>query len=223
MSLPEEQGNLERKNESLSVSQLIKYLFSVVFIPNRSLPHLFRDRNRVVYALVALLALGILYTLTVFVGYKNGFGAVMTPALNIPADQYYLWQTFFALPIFFVIYVVSAGAARLVSFSFKGSGSFEDLFSLYSLAMCLPMFITMWIPETLLIVFFPGHRLEPLGGFAVFPVWVDVLRQIIGIIWPLVIIVIGIKESEKLNWLVSGIVALVAFVPAAVLMLVFIR
>jgi hypothetical protein len=85
------------------------------------------------------------------------------------------------------------------------------------------MFITMWIPETLLVVFFPSHRLQPLGGFAVFPVWVDIFRQVIGIIWPLVIIVIGIKESEKLNWMMSAIVMTIALVPMAILAFVFIR
>jgi hypothetical protein len=74
-----------------------------------------------------------------------------------------------------------------------------------------------------LIFFLPQMRLVPLGGFKLFPIWVDISRQLVGILWPLCITVLGIIRSEGLTWVQSTFVTLIAFLPTAVLMMLFIR
>jgi len=81
----------------------------------------------------------------------------------------------------------------------------------------------MWIPESLLLIFFPDQRLTPLGGFKIYTMWFDYIRLLAGIIWPIVIIIRGIIISEKVNWLSSIIITLVASIPLTALMIIFVR
>ena len=85
------------------------------------------------------------------------------------------------------------------------------------------MFITMWVPESILVMFFPGQRLYELGGFKIFPLWFDYARQLIGIVWPLIIIIIGMSIIEKIKWYYSLVITILAFIPTVVLMVLFIR
>ena len=172
---------------------------------------------------VLLLIMGVLYTFTVFVGWRNGFGAVTTPFLNLPAEDYYLYETFFCLPVFFLIAVVFGGVSRLLAMAVGGRGNFESNFTVYVTCSVLPMFLTMWLPETVLMVFFPAARAENLGGFPGLPVWLDAVRQIAGIVWPLAVAVVGIRISEKIGVFRSLFVTLATFLVCAGLMIVFIR
>jgi len=53
--------------------------------------------------------------------------------------------------------------------------------------------------------------------------WFDMLRQVIRIIWPLVLCVAGISISEKIKWYYSIIVTATAAIPMTALMIIFIR
>lgn len=207
----------------MKLSKLLSYLLLPIHKPNEKLQLLIHDQRKVVYGFISLLLIGILYTITVYIGYRNGFGAVVTPFLAIPAEDYYFWEPFFALPVFILIAIVFAGLCRLVALIFNGNGSFENIFSIYCLSITLPMFLTMWLPESTLIIFFASQRATELGGFRIFPIWIDALRQIIGIVWPLIITILGIKLSERMNWGKSILVAIIAFIPTSLLMIIFIR
>jgi hypothetical protein len=119
--------------------------------------------------------------------------------------------------------VVFAGVARLVAADFHGQGSFESAFALYALSLVLPMLVTMWLPESLVMVFFPSQRSTPLGGFRFWPSWVDDLGQLAGVLWPLGITTYGIHLSEKILAAQSILVRLIAFIPAAAVILLLIR
>ena len=80
------------------------------------------------------------------------FGAQVAPFLRIAAERYYFWQCFFQIPLFLLTNVVFAGTARLLAAACGGRGSYEDIFALCCTAMTLPMFLTMWLPETLFIL-----------------------------------------------------------------------
>ncbi len=201
----------------------LSYVGIPVFKPTGNLRRLLSDPYRVGYGALALAILGALYAITTYVGYRNGFGAVNQPFLNIPATDYYLWETWFGTPAFFVVAIVFAGVSRLFALPLCGQGSFENTFAIYCISIVLPMFITMWLPEATLMILLPGLRQSPLGGFAFMPPWLDALRQIVGTVWPLVITWAGIKHSEKLIGLPSVFVTVLAFIPAAILILVFIR
>jgi hypothetical protein len=118
---------------------------------------------------------------------------------------------------------VFAGVARLVAEAFGGSGTFEQLVGVYCLSSVAPMFVTLWVPETTLIVLFPDSRAKPLGGFGKLPTWIDVVRQLVSIGWPLVLVVIGLSLSEGLSTGAAIVSAAAGTVPSVALMLVFIR
>jgi hypothetical protein len=193
------------------------------FRPRLLIPRLLEDRRKLALAVYGLLLIGGLYTIAVYIGFHHGFGAVMTPFLRIPAEQYYLWETFFCIPAYFLVAIIFAGVARLVAAGFHGQGSFENAFVLYSLSLVLPMLITMWLPESLVMIVFPSHRSTALGGFRLWPTWVDALRQLAGVFWPLGITVYGIHISEKTRVAQSILVGLIAFIPASAMILLLIR
>jgi len=144
----------------------------------------------------------------------KGIGAVTEPFIKIPADDYYYWQRFYQIPFFFLTSIVFAGVIRLLSEAVGGKGSFVDIFCIISITQTFPMFITMWIPETTVFLFFPGYEFNPIF---------DIARQVIGIIWPLVLAIIGITISEKIKWYFSILFTLIAAIPMTALMVIFIR
>jgi len=207
----------------MSLKAFATYLLLPFHRPIQAIKSLTKDSHKLSYAALAILLQGGLYTCTVFIGHRNGFGAVTTPFLNIPAEDYYYWETFFTIPVFFLTVLVFAGTARLLAAAWGGRGSFENAFALYGLALVGPTLVTMWLPETILMVFFPDYRLEPLGGFSVFPAWVDAVRQLAGGIWPVIITGLGITHSEKLSRWKSALVTFLAAVPSVTLTLIFVR
>lgn len=85
------------------------------------------------------------------------------------------------------------------------------------------MFLTMWLPET--VLFLLSNYAQEIQSFQNNPMisLIHTARQIVGIVWPLVIIVIGITISEKIKWLPAILVTVVAMLPTAALMVIFIR
>ncbi len=84
-----------------------------------------------------------------------------------------------------------------------GRGTFENNYVINATASILPTLLTMWVPETLLVIYFPHLAATALGGIKIIPVWADVARQAAGIIWPMFIAVIGIKIAENVNTIKS--------------------
>lgn len=207
----------------MTLARLLRYFTAPIHRPVRRLEELLEDPHRVGYASLVILFLGCAYSVTVLIGYSKGFGAITAPWLAIPAEDYYLWEAFFTLPTFFLLMIVLSGVGRLLALMLKGSGSFESNFSVFAVATSLPMFALLWVPETTFIIFFADWRLEPLGGIGFIPVWLDALRQMLFAVWSVVIAVIGISTSERLTWTSSVVVVVGAFIPYAVLTLVFIR
>ena len=203
--------------------KLMHYFLLPLINPGERMRQLSQDDRKVWYGFLIYVILGGMYTITVWIGYQNGFGAVTEPLINIPAEEYYYYQTFFQIPVFIIIAVVFAGTARLASVALKGKGSFESIFAISAVGMTLPMLVTLWIPETALLVFFPDHRLTPLGGFALIPVWLDNLRMIAGAVWMLVIIVWGVKICEGVPLWKAILISLSGGIPMGVLLALFIR
>jgi len=114
----------------MKFSNLVKYFFVPIFKPKQNIIKLLVDKHKMAYSFIIFLFLGSIYTITVFIGYKNGFGAVQEPFLKIPAEDYYFWQMFYQIPLFIIIAILFAGTARLTAIPFKGKGTFEDIFAI---------------------------------------------------------------------------------------------
>lgn len=207
----------------MKTSRLLKYLVIPVYRPNKRIRQLRDDDDRLAYGMIALLMIGLLYTFTVWIGYMNGFGAALPPALNIPAEEYYFWEIFFAMPVFILAVILYAGTARLVAAAFGGKGSFEVHFAVLAVAVLIPSLLTMWLPETLLFAFFPESQKLIARGEPVFHPAFDIPRQVIGGLWPLALATLGIRRSEKISWPASILTGLVAMIVYLAFILVFIR
>ena len=193
------------------------------FRPVRGTAELMDDPGSLAGGLLIYTILGLAYTLTVVIAAGRGFGAVVTPFLNIPAEDYYLWERWFALPVYLISLIVFAGTARLLSAAMGGKGRFEFILAVYAFAMFWPVIITMWLPETWLMVIRPDARAEDLGGFSGLPTWIDVARQVIGIIWPAAVTIAGVRSSENIGWFRAVVAVMGAMVPTVAFILVFIR
>ncbi len=202
-----------------TLRKTLYYLFIPLLQPVERIRQLKRDADRVRYASLILLFTAVLYTFTVFVLYVKGFPTAVEPFLRISADTYYFYELFFTLPLFFVLVILYAGTARIIAVSIGGTGRFLDLYAFYGIVIVLPLLLTMWIPETLLALIAE----PPEEAISLIPAWIDIPRQLIGVLWPLVVTVIGIREIEAVSWLRSCGITLIAFVPYAIMMLVFIR
>ena len=199
----------------MTSNKLIRFALLPAYRPIQGIRGFLNNPHRLVYGVVIFLFLGAVYTLSVQLAYMQGIGAVVEPFLKIPAAKYYFWQRFWQIPFFFITSIVFAGTVRLLSAMINGKGSFEDIFALFCIAQTLPMFLTMWLPETVGFIFFPGKIIMPL--------WLDIARQIAGIIWPLIISIAGITMVEKIKWFYSLLFSLIAAIPITLLMVIFIR
>ncbi len=157
------------------------------------------------------------------VGFANGLGPVVEPWLPIPARQYYLWMGLFTPLIYLVNFLILAGIVQLLSRLVRGQGSFEDTFVVVSLAFSFPAFMTMWVFETPVLVFFPECRRAELGGLAYLPEWLDTGRQILGALWIVVILVAAISRVQRVSLLRSSLIVVPAFALAWAVMLTYLR
>jgi len=199
----------------MNINELLRFFLLPIFQPIKGIQLLLENKRKITYSVLIFLFLGIIYTISVQLAYMKGLGANVEPFIKIPANEYYFWQRFYQIPFFFITSIIFAGTVRLLSIAFSGKGRYEDHFCIFAIAQTFPMFITMWVPETIYFVFF--------SKATVMPVWFDISRQIIGILWPLIIMILGISIIEKIKWYHSLLVTLIASVPTVLLMVIFIR
>jgi hypothetical protein len=197
------------------IKEITRFFLLPIYKPRQGIDSLVRNKRKIGYAVLIFLFLGIIYTISVQLAYMKGFGANVEPFIKIPANEYYFWQRFYQIPFFFITSILFAGIVRLISIPFHGVGTYEDHFCLFTVAQTLPMFVTMWLPETIYFAIF--------NSATILPTWADVLRQVIGIIWPLMLMVLGISLIEKIKWTASLLITLIAAIPVTALMVIFIR
>jgi hypothetical protein len=199
----------------MDCGKLISYFFLPLCKPGDTLDQFLAEKQYLLYSIGIFLFLGIMYTLSVQVAYMQGAGAVVEPFLKIPAADYYRYQRFYQIPFFFITSILFAGTARLLAVGFGGRGTFEKIFAVFCIAQTLPMFITMWIPETFCFIFFPGQSVIPLT--------IDIIRQGAGILWPLAITVAGIRKIEGVGFGIASAIVCSAALPVVAQMVIFIR
>ena len=207
----------------ITVLAFLGYIVGMAARPVSTTRRLLVEPNRLRHGVFACLLLGTLYTVSVFIGFLNGFGAVVEPILPIPPSEYYLWETFFTIPVFFAILVTAGAVTQFISHGLQGTGAFKDTFSVLSLGITLPTILLLWIPETLVLVFLPHLRAQQLGGFSFMPGWLDAVRQIIVPVWAAVVWIKAVSVTQRFTVLRGALAVLAGLVPAALLAAVFVR
>ena len=205
------------------MKRFLYYLLLPLYQFNKKTDELYKDDKKIAVSLSILVFVGVLYTLTCLLLYLKGVVPILTPWLAIELEKYYLYLTFFTIPLFVLLAITFAGVFRVIAEILGGKGSFENTFALYGIVIVLPLILTMWIPETVVTIFIKDVGNKTQEGNLIIPLWIDIPRQVIGVIWPFILSIIGLKKSEKLSWLKTIISGSIAFIVYTVLVLIFIR
>jgi len=180
---------------------------------------LFRDltgsANSRILGWIYCLGFSFLYSLTSLLLYLRGWSPVVSPAINLPVEKYYLYQTFFTIPVA----LLALGFGTWISYWFAritGSGTgLYDYWGPICIAAVIPSFITMWIPETFFIPFLqPQHPPEPPYDF---------IRVTIGAVWTIILSILAVRRTSRLNWFSSSVIGLISAIAIASVMGYFFR
>jgi hypothetical protein len=178
---------------------------------------LLAESGRVRYGLFGTLILAVVYFIGISI--TLAMNATHLPeflVLNIPPDQYYAYERYFIFPVALAGTILASGAIRLVSRKANGRGRFEDLFSLLGFSHVV-IALVMGVPDLLIALLIGTGMLPSLGWSFVGPhVW-------IGTLWYLVLMILAVKEVERLSWGKSIVLALLGFVVNGLVQFIFIR
>jgi hypothetical protein len=126
---------------------------------------------------------------------------VVSPAINLPVGKYYLYQSFFTIPVVILALVFGTWLAYWFS---RFAGSETDLYDYWSpvcIASVIPGLITMWIPGTFFMPFLqPQHPPAPPY---------DIVRAILGIIWTICLVILAVRRTSRLNWFSASVIGLI--------------
>ena len=203
------------------------YWGGAIVKPRSTFTLLNTDPNGLKQGTRAILFMGVLYTLTVGGLALAGADISTPPWLAIPAEDYYFWQIFIALPVILLDWILAAGLIQLLSRGFHGQGSFEKNLAATGFSLMVPLLVT-WIPETVgTILILTGTMtqkdwLDTISHPGFWRTFAD-LYQYVAIGWMLLLTPLAIAVVQKIRWwqaIFTGILTLGIFVT---LMLVFIR
>lgn len=190
-----------------SLKQFWSYCWGIVAHPNTTFKDITGERNKVVYGFAAVMLLSILYSVSVFIGFIKGLSPIeYEPFLRIPTESYYLWQTFFTIPVGLIGWILFAGSAQLLSRSLGGKGTFEDTLAVlgFPFILLLPL---SWFPEIMVTVFTPEWWSTTT--------WDTIDFILIGVstLWFLIISIVALRRTHNLPFHRAVFTALVSLVP----------
>jgi len=159
----------------------------------------------------------ILYSVGVLIGFVKGLSPTgYEPFLRIPTESYYLWQTFFTIPVGLIGWILFAGAAQLLSRSLGGQGSFEDNLAVLGFPFIL-MVPFSWFPEIMVTLFVP----EWWGT----PTWdaIDFILVGVSTLWFLIVSVLALRQVQKFSLTRAGLATIVSLVPTIALQITYLH
>jgi hypothetical protein len=178
---------------------------------------LLAEPGRVRYGLLGALILSVIYFIGISVALA--MNAAHLPeflVLNIPPDQYYAYERFFIFPVALAGTILASGTIRLASRKANGRGRFEDIFSLLGFNLVV-IGAVMGLPDLLIAVLVGTGMFPSLGWSFVGPhVW-------LGTLWYLVLMILVVREVERLSWGKSILLGLLGFIVNSAVQFIFIR
>ena len=167
------------------------------------------------YGWVYCMGFAFMYSLTAILLYLQGWSPVASPALDLPRDKYYLYQTCFTIAV--ALFAMGLGTVLAFWFSHVAGSEarFRDFWGPVCIASVIPSFFTMWIPETFFIPFLePQH--QPDQPY-------DTIRLISGSVWIVILVIIAVKHSARISWFAAIIIGLIAACSIGAVMGYFLR
>jgi hypothetical protein len=175
----------------------------------------------------SVLLMGILYTLTTIGYVVVGAIPLMQPVIGIPAQNYYICEVFFQIPIFVLGWLLASGLALFISKLFKGSSTFKAHLAILGFALNIPWYIT-WLVDTVIALLYLFHILTQKEWAAMIGrggIWqaFTYIYPLIALIWLFILIAKALKVVEKLQWWQILINSVITVLSLQSLMIIFIR
>ena len=206
-----------RALQGFSLKRFLKYAWGTAARPKDTFRQVMCERNKVAYGFAAAMLLCILYSVGVLIGFIKGLGPTgYEPFLRIPTESYYLWQTFFTIPVGLVGWILFAGAAQLLSRSLGGQGTFEDNLAVLGFPFIL-MLPFCWFPEIMVTLFVPQWWGTPMWGA------IDFILVGVSTLWFLIVSVIALRRAQNLSLGRAVFAALVSLVPTIALQITYLH
>jgi hypothetical protein len=140
--------------------------------------------------------------------------------LLIPLESWYLVQTFTTIPVGLAGAVTYTGLVYLMCKAAGGRGSYEATFGSQMYTTIIPWIFFTLLPELFLAPFLiaAGHTTM------IWPEWIEIFRQFVApILWVLTISAIALSRIHALHPLKTLLFSILALIPMAGIMAVFIR
>lgn len=184
------------------ISTALHYLFISIFKPRQIFNQFAADKEKLSISLWILTIFALLYSITSILLFRAGILPAFDPWMPIPDEQYYLYQTFWTIPWGLATGMMLAGSAHVIGVLGREDKAytFEGALSVVTIAWVIPSFVLMWLPETVISLFFDGVP---------WPDCVEITRlAILAPIWQVVLTTIGIRQTHQVGWLRSIIIGL---------------
>ena len=138
--------------------------------------------------------------------YFKGFTPFTDAWIKLPGEIYYPVQSFYIIPLVFLMWILGAGVLHIVSKAFRGSGRFDVLLNMTG--------YSLWAPWYLLIIVDSIHST---------PEWL--YNTVLGICIIIVIAgtTIAIMVEEKIKLIGALISSIIAFISIGLILFTFIR
>ena len=204
-----------------------RLIIGTIFRPVKTFKALVLEPRALSKGVRALLLIGVLYTLTVAGLALAGASVFAPPFLSLPADEYYIFEVFFAIPVFLLGWMAAGGLAYLLSRGRGESrGSYEGLLAALALAITVPSFVT-WIPETVLTIVLllganQGEVMEYTARPGFWQMFVIAYQTAAGL-WMLVLAGAAVRAVRGVKRTRAAVVSLATILVFLCLMIVFIR
>lgn len=205
---------------------VLKEQLQLVCSPRAAITELASNPRAAFVGFKHILILAVLYEF-VFVLWALGDATVTMPAfLKIPEDRYYFYELIFAIPVFFIVWIVAGGTAYLLSKAIGGNGSHDTMLGGFGIAALIsayfaliPDFIqgalwtTGWVP-------FAEYQEATSRGPLLVLVWGYIVAYNVS---HLVLYTVTIRYSQNLGILKSAIVAIISYITSIGIFITFIR
>ena len=195
-----------------TLNQFAVYACGTLVHPGATFEKLLSEPRRIAYGSAAIMFVGALYTIVSFVGYLNGFGPCVQPFLPIPVKEYYFYQTFFTILVFWLTTLIFAAVVQFFSSFFGGEGKFEDCVAVFGFSFHITMIPLMWIPEAIMVTFNLHSPANELCGTTTLGPIADNIRMAAAALWPIVVTFIGLKKVQRFSWLKVLVIGLVGVI-----------
>jgi len=205
---------------------ILKEQLELIRSPKTTITRLASNPRAAFVGFKHIFILAVLYELA-FLLWALGDATVTMPAfLKLPEDRYYFYELIFAIPVFFVVWIVAGGTAYLLSKASGGNGSYDTVLGGFGIAALIsayfsliPDFIqgvlwtTGWVP-------FTEYQEATSRGPLLVLVWGYIIAYNVS---HLVLYTVTIRYSQNLGIWKSAIVAIISYFTSIGIFITFIR